>query len=115
MTTKIPVRTLTIVAREWFDKLYGNTYSTARVVINGTDSYIVHFMYGHGAEMIYSRGIFPVLSEKYDLPASMYDARTAENLTIITDLCEVQRKKDLHYGGKYSPLDICTPSNGEQS
>ena len=54
----IEVKTIDINAREWFDKVNGNSYFSAQVVVNyGYESekiFILPFQYGYESQYIYS-------------------------------------------------------------
>lgn len=50
--TKIDIKTIDITAKEWFDKVNGNSYFSAHVVINwqlpGQTMFKIPFRYGYG-------------------------------------------------------------------
>lgn len=52
MARKHKIRTIDIQAKEWFDRINGNSYFSARITINyGTDNsetYVLPFQYGYG-------------------------------------------------------------------
>ena len=64
------MKTLDINAREWFDKINGNSYFSAEIVINyGTDSerkYFLPFQYGYGDAYLYQA--FEFLQDNYEMP-----------------------------------------------
>lgn len=64
------MKTLDINAREWFDKINGNSYFSAEIVINyGTPSerkYFLPFQYGYGDAYLYNA--FELLHNNYELP-----------------------------------------------
>jgi hypothetical protein len=47
------IRSLFIECREWFDKVNGNSYFSARIWINGGQVAILPFQYGYGDQFIY--------------------------------------------------------------
>lgn len=47
------VRSVFVECREWFDKINGNTYFSARIWINGGQVAILPFSYGYGDFYIY--------------------------------------------------------------
>jgi hypothetical protein len=47
------MRSLFIECREWFDKVNGNSYFSARVWVNGGQVAILPFQYGYGDQFIY--------------------------------------------------------------
>lgn len=89
--------TYTVCVREWFDRTYGNTYHTIRVIgTDGTDT-ILPFAYGHGdltylQKAAYSVGIGPETFHAMDW---------AERRTLFTlDVVTVKAKRDMHEGGR---------------
>lgn len=62
------VKTIDVNAKEWFDKLNGNSYFAARVVVNyGTNtarSYVLPFQYGCRSHLYYA---FELLKEKKEI------------------------------------------------
>lgn len=50
---EIKIRSLFVECREWFDKINGNTYFSARIWINGGQVAILPFQYGYGDQFIY--------------------------------------------------------------
>lgn len=69
-TTAIDIKTLDITAKEWFDKANGNSYFSARVIINygeedATTIYIP-FQYGYGSHYEYI--CFKALQDKDLIP-----------------------------------------------
>ena len=51
-TNKIQ-RSLFIEGREWFDKVNGNSYFSARIWVDGGQVAILPFQYGYGDQFIY--------------------------------------------------------------
>jgi hypothetical protein len=47
------MRSLFVECREWFDKINGNSYFSARIWINGGQVAILPFQYGYGDQFIY--------------------------------------------------------------
>ena len=47
------MRSLFVEGREWFDKVNGNSYFSARIWINGGQVAILPFQYGYGDSFIY--------------------------------------------------------------
>lgn len=52
-TKEIEIRSLFVECREWFDKVNGNSYFSARIWINGGQVAIIPFSYGYGDFYIY--------------------------------------------------------------
>lgn len=54
MSNKAKVeRSLFIEGREWFDKVNGNSYFSARIWVDGGQVAILPFQYGYGDQFIY--------------------------------------------------------------
>jgi hypothetical protein len=49
----IEIKSLFIECREWFDKVNGNSYFSARIWVNGGQVAILPFQYGYGDQFIY--------------------------------------------------------------
>lgn len=89
------IETLVIRGRRWFQKLYGNTYHTVTVVVNGR-ALKSSIQYGYGNQYLVTAT--DLLRENgYDIPEN-----TMEALRMLKDLSEndyevidVKRKKDL--------------------
>ena len=47
------IRSVFVEGREWFDKVNGNSYFSARIWINGGQVAILPFSYGYGDQFIY--------------------------------------------------------------
>jgi hypothetical protein len=64
------MKTLDINSREWFDKINGNSYFSAEIVINyGTPSerkYFLPFQYGYGDHYKYQA--FELLQDNHEIP-----------------------------------------------
>lgn len=54
MKTKsgLEVKSITIIGRRWFQKSYGNTYHTCRVLVNGEQVYESPEEYGYGDQYV---------------------------------------------------------------
>jgi len=48
MEQKEAIKTITVLGRKWWDKVNGNTYNTARVMVNGVTVGKTEFQYGYG-------------------------------------------------------------------
>jgi len=51
--TKTP-RTITIMGRKWFDKVNGNTYHSATILVDGRHVHKVDYEYGYGDQYVWS-------------------------------------------------------------
>lgn len=96
---------LTIIVREYWDKTYGNTYHSARIVANGETVAVVPMTYGHGDHTYLATGSKAAQDAGYQLPpftAGKYkdlpgfqDYREA-GVPFVIDVAYVARRKDLH-------------------
>jgi len=48
--TKRKVKSVTVIGRKWFDKINGNTYFTAEILVNGIHVRSMPFEYGYGEQ-----------------------------------------------------------------
>jgi len=46
--TKRKIQSITIIGRKWFDKVNGNTYNTAIILVNGEPVGKTEYQYGYG-------------------------------------------------------------------
>lgn len=55
---KAKIKTLDITAKEWFDRVNGNSYFAARIVVNfglkSEQTILLPFQYGYGEQYIYA-------------------------------------------------------------
>lgn len=54
MENKEPIKTITVLGRKWWDKVNGNTYHTARIMVNGVTVGKTEFSYGYGDHYVQS-------------------------------------------------------------
>ena len=88
------VDSVVLCVRSWFDKTYGNSYFTMRIVVNGNYAIVSGQMrYGHSWGMYWDAA--KELMAGHDF---VVDETTASK--VIVDECYVHRKKDLHNGGR---------------
>ena len=52
--TKRKVRRVTIIGRKWFDRLNGNTYFTAEILVNGIHVHSMPYEYGYDSQYEHS-------------------------------------------------------------
>lgn len=85
-----------ISARRYFDKKYGNSYYTLRIMGNGRDV-TVPFTYGHGDGTYIARAWLALGIAIENIHLMSPEER--RNLFVV-DETTVTRRKDLHNGGK---------------
>ena len=95
------IKTIDINAKEWFDKIYGNSYFAGTITLNygmkDEETFLMPFQYGYGSS--YEQEAKAVLTEfnkidsKWSQPLSMY---CRENKIIYrSSIIENCRKRDL--------------------
>ncbi len=47
------IKSITVVAGEWFDKVNGNSYFAGKVLVNGDLAFNMPFQYGYGSHFEY--------------------------------------------------------------
>jgi hypothetical protein len=85
-----------ISARRYFDKRYGNSYYSLRIMGNGRDV-IVPFTYGHGEGTYVARAMSALGIGIDNIYLMSHDERRS---LFVVDETTVTRRKDLHNGGK---------------
>ena len=43
------IKTLTVNIMQWVDRVYGNTYFAAHIIVDGETKHVLPFQYGHGS------------------------------------------------------------------
>ena len=100
MTTNLPPKKdiLTIHAKEWFDRTYGNSYFSAYATINGEFACKIPYEYGYGEhykECVHRELIKLGILDKDHPLEPLWQACNRLNITLIADKVSVSRKKDL--------------------
>lgn len=96
------MQSLTIIGRTYFDKVYGNSYHTVRVVVDGQNLGTTKRSYGAGQGMLLRSAILHLKDLGHELPPNITDSsywgqwRDA-GITLVVDECNVARIKDLHH------------------
>ena len=54
MNTKTEVKAITILGRKWFDKVNGNTYHSAQIMVNGVTVHKTGMRYGYGNQYVHT-------------------------------------------------------------
>jgi|ERR1051325_1424784 hypothetical protein len=90
---------ITIIGKRWFQKTYGNTYHSVRILVNGEEVAFNPFTYGYENHYLQTAGT--MLQELYDLPNSIdtqyfhvYRLQDA-GMKLNVQVSDVERKKDL--------------------
>lgn len=97
------MKSLLVVGRRWFQKLYGNTYHTAEIYVDGKLQVKVGPLYGYGDQYIYTaanwleaHGYLPGIecfsNGNKEGPAH-YCQRNG--ITFAATVADVRREKDL--------------------
>jgi hypothetical protein len=100
------IKTLHISGRRWFDRTYGNTYHSVMVVFDGVTHYI-GYTYGYGDcyiqtafEWLEQEGIVSLRRSSNGMPEAYWQWAARTGCKYTYDVADVQRKRDLHEGGK---------------
>lgn len=90
-----------VLGRRWFHKLYGNTYHSVRVCVDGRDVGRVNFAYGYGDQ--WQQSGLDVLVKAGFLPKpkegewqNLRRACESRGWTLVHDVVDVGRKSDLN-------------------
>lgn len=96
---KTDIKTIDVTAKEWFDKVNGNSYFTGRITVNyglpDERGFILPFQYGYGSQYEYSA--LDMICNKTDLISQGSLSRTCREYGIILrrNLYENCRKRDV--------------------
>ncbi len=103
-TTKRLPKTIDITAKEWFDKAAGNSYFSARIVVNhrmkSEKTFTIPFQYGYGDQYqfesmkeLVKKGVLPEAEKIFELAPWRYEQNTG--VVIRCNKIENCKKKDL--------------------
>lgn len=108
METDTMTKTIEVHARRWFQKTYGNTYHSVRVIVDGETVGVRSDVYGYGDHYLHTAGEVLIaagfgLSDAYDLHGFRYDTEAGakvghmagERFELTTTVEDVARKRDL--------------------
>jgi len=96
-------KSITIVARRWLQRTYGNTYHSAEIIVNGVQVHRIDYAYGY--DEMYLWNAFDWLETNGYLPDRktygnghkeapwQYCQRTG--IVFVNSVTDVSRKKDL--------------------
>lgn len=100
--------TIEVHARRWFQKSYGNTYHSVRVVVDGETVGVRSGVYGYGNHYLHTAGEVLIaagfgLDDAYDLHGFRYDSDAGalvghmegERFELTHTVEDVARKRDL--------------------
>lgn len=100
-TLPAPPRHIVVYGRRWFQSLYGNTYHSVTVYVDGERLGYVPFEYGYGdqylqtaMELLVKAGIYERDDEHGYIRTLSQAARQAGD-TLIYQCSDVQRRRDL--------------------
>ena len=87
------IESLRIYGRRWYQRSYGNTYHTARVIVNGEE---LKSGITYGYENHYKETARQLLEENgYSVPGAMEFNRFLNNNNFVATAVDVDRKRDL--------------------
>jgi len=92
---------VTVIGRRWFDRVYGNTYHSAEVYVNGELINRAPFCYGY--DSAYEQTAMDILNDAYILPFNEEEKKYYNNIRrlrehgikVIVSCTDVGRRKDL--------------------
>lgn len=90
------MKNLTVIGRRWFQRTYGNTYHSVRVIADGQEVGRVPFAYGYGdaweqtaRQMLTEKGLMPASSDPLRLQCERM------GVELHRTVADVARKGDL--------------------
>lgn len=98
------IKTIDVTSKEWFDKVNGNGYFSARVVINyglpGIQTLFIPFQYGYGRQ--YEYAALEAICNNSDLVSmgSMWQTCDANGIILRLNRIENCKKRDVIAFGK---------------
>jgi len=103
------IESIKVRGRRWFQRLYGNTYHTAKVWVNGR--HVLTVPYSYGGDRMYEDSAHEALIEAGLLPPKkrfksggmdvLWDVANKLGIEYDAQVENVKRKKDLHLGGRH--------------
>lgn len=107
-------RSITIIGKRWFDKIYGNTYFSSTGYIDGEEVVHIPFEYGYDEQYLYrtweemiEKGFIYPMPEKYKSgpyqPAWQWCQDNGVKL--VYNVSDVSRKRDLQASTRRADLD----------
>lgn len=99
------MKTIDVLGKKWFDKVNGNTYFSARIIIDfqmeGEKIYYIPYEYGYGDQYLYTAfdylASIPLLPEE----AALYPTEwTRENGIILRYGIQAENKRNVIAWGK---------------
>ena len=100
--TIIDVKAITVIGRRWFDKINGNTYFSADILVNNQLVHSIKYQYGYGDFYMQAAGEWLAKygythPEKYEFGGITPLWRYCEdnNISLYKTVTDVMRKKDL--------------------
>jgi hypothetical protein len=92
---------ITILAKNYFDKRYGNTYFSAEVIVNNEPAFTLPAQYGYGDQYLFeacqqlkARGYLNTEDNKAFSNCLSYLCRE-NNIKLIYNVSEVRKMKEL--------------------
>ena len=102
MTRRKKTRSITVIGRKWFDRINGNTYHTATILVNGETVHAIPFSYGYGD--MYLQSSWEWLAENGFVKPEKYERGGYEcawqycernGIALHYSATDVSRKRDL--------------------
>ena len=96
------INSITILGREWWDKVNGNSYFSCDILVNGDHIHKIPYEYGYGDQYRYAAAIWLdkngyISLEKNDNGTSqpLWSYCRDNNIVLYCQKFENQRKRDL--------------------
>ena len=100
--TIIEVKAITVIGRRWFDKINGNTYFSADILVNNTLVHSIHYQYGYDDFYMQAAGEWLAKygytsPEKYTFGGiqPLWSYCRDKGISLFNTVTDVMRKKDL--------------------
>ncbi len=102
MTTKKKPRSILVLGRRWFERTNGNTYHTARVLVDGVEVATVPYQYGYGSQYeqnaldaLEALGLMPGREHYKNGGSEGWQYFKRNGIQYSAEAVDVERKRDL--------------------
>jgi len=98
----IEVKAITVIGRRWFDKINGNTYFSADILVNNVLVHSIHYQYGYddfymqaAGEWLSKNGYTHPEHYEFGGITPLWSYCRDNDITLFNTVTDVMRKKDL--------------------
>jgi hypothetical protein len=99
MSNTEKITSIVLIAREWFDRTYGNSYFSCDILLNGNSVHKIEFEYGYGNhyedvafDWLMANGYLPIARGKHEYRREYWERL---GITYIASKTNVTRKRDM--------------------